>query len=210
MRSNSRAASAPPHGREAVMAAIVAAAAELLVDQSPRDVTVREVAERAGVNHALVHRHFGTKEELLRAVLANRSDAFARDAGTLTGTEPEEMIALLESHADYWRILARFVLDAPDLLADSRPTAAPTILAMVGGTRPNQQARVSATVAGALALGWAVFGPHLDQVLGGPDPTRVRAALARTVRAVLAGEVDGPATARKRRSATGATARRRG
>lgn len=189
------------------MAAIVAAAAELLREQSPREVTVREVAERAGVNHALVHRHFGTKDELLRAVIVARSEAFARDAGELAGTEPTAMLALLERHADYWRILARFVLDAPELLADSRPPAGAMVLAMVGGDRPSERARVSAAVAGALALGWAVFGPHLDQVLGGPDPARVRTEVARTVQAVLAGTASAPATARRRTAASRSASR---
>jgi hypothetical protein len=45
---------------------------------------------------------------------------------------------------------------------------------------------VAAAVAGSLALGWAVFGTHLDEVLGHPDQRRVRELVAGTVRQLLA------------------------
>ena len=103
---------------------------EVLVERSPRELTVRDVAERARVNHALVHRHFGTKDQLLRAVLINRSEAFGRDAAEAR-MDAESMLALLTQHADYWRILARFVLDAPDLL--TQLPAGAMVLARIGG-----------------------------------------------------------------------------
>src|SRR5690242_2767504 len=57
-----------PVGRAEVMAAVLDAATELFADKGPDAVTVREVADRASVNHALIHRHYGTKQELLRVV----------------------------------------------------------------------------------------------------------------------------------------------
>lgn len=170
------------------MTAILDAAGALLVERSPLEVTVRDVAERARVNHALVHRHFGTKDQLLRAVLVSRSEAFGRAAADV-GIDADSMLRLLTQHADYWRILARFVLDAPDLLTDL--PAGSMVLAQIGGSTPNgartaEQARVAAAVAGALALGWAVFGAHLDEVLGHPEQQRVRELVARTVRNLLA------------------------
>lgn len=188
MRTTRATAAPPPRGRDAVMAAILDAAGELLVDRSPREVTVRDVAERARVNHALVHRHFGTKDELLRAVLVRRSEAFGR-AATGVGLDAEAMLALLTRHADYWRILARFVLDAPELLTDL--PAGAMMLARIGGSAPAggraaEDARVAAAVAGSLALGWGVFGTHLDEVLGHPDQRRVRELVAGTVRQLLA------------------------
>jgi AcrR family transcriptional regulator len=40
-------------------------------------VTIRRIAETAGVNHALVHRYYGTKDELLAAVLEQEAEFFA-------------------------------------------------------------------------------------------------------------------------------------
>jgi AcrR family transcriptional regulator len=164
------------------MTAILDAAGELLADRSPRELTVREVAEHARVNHALVHRHFGTKDELLRAVLVRRSEAFGRAAADL-GADADSMLALLTENADYWRILARFVLDAPELLPDL--PAGAMVLARLGGAGA-EDVRVAAAVAGSLALGWAVFGAHLDGALGSPDQQRVRELVAATVRGLLA------------------------
>ena len=184
MRQTRTATAPSPRGRDAVMRAILAAAGELLVERSPREVTVRDVAERARVNHALVHRHFGTKDQLMRAVLVSRSEAFGR-AAKGARTDAQSMLALLTQHADYWRILARFVLDTPELLSADLPAAA-MVLTAIGGEQPDQDSRVAAAVAGSLALGWAVFGAHLDEVLGHPDHQRVREAVAGTVRHVLA------------------------
>ena len=64
-----------PSGRAAVMDAILDAATELFADRGPNAVTVRSIAERAGINHALVHRYFGTKEDLIGAVVGARAGA---------------------------------------------------------------------------------------------------------------------------------------
>ena len=48
---------------------ILDSAQELFAKQGPRAVTVRQVAEHAGVSHALVHKYFGSKDDLIKAVL---------------------------------------------------------------------------------------------------------------------------------------------
>jgi len=51
--------------REAAQTALLDAAEELLIDAGYAGITTRKVAERAGVNHGLVHYYFGSIEELL-------------------------------------------------------------------------------------------------------------------------------------------------
>lgn len=48
--------------------ALIQAAAELLEDRQPGQVSLREVSERAGVSHAAAYRHFQDKAELFAAV----------------------------------------------------------------------------------------------------------------------------------------------
>jgi AcrR family transcriptional regulator len=56
---------------EATRALLTSAATALIVERGWGSVTTRAVAERAGVNQALVHYHFGSMDNLLReAVLA--------------------------------------------------------------------------------------------------------------------------------------------
>ena len=60
----------PGRGREATTAAILDAAEELFSADGFEAVTVRAIAESAGVSHALVHRYLGSKAEIFRAVLS--------------------------------------------------------------------------------------------------------------------------------------------
>lgn len=59
-----------PNGRAEVVAAATRAAADLFAEKNPTHVSVREIAARAGVSHALVHRYMGSKEDILKAALA--------------------------------------------------------------------------------------------------------------------------------------------
>ena len=58
-----------PTGRVEIEEAAIIAAADQLASLGPSQMTVRGVAEAAGVNHALVHRHLQTKERLIKGAL---------------------------------------------------------------------------------------------------------------------------------------------
>ena len=57
------------HGRREAVGALLDAAECLLVEQGYGAVTTRNLAERAGVNHGLVHYYFGSMEEVMVQVL---------------------------------------------------------------------------------------------------------------------------------------------
>ena len=57
-------------GREATTGAILEAAQELFSERGDHAVSVREIAEHAGVTHALVHQYVGRKADIFRTVLA--------------------------------------------------------------------------------------------------------------------------------------------
>jgi TetR/AcrR family transcriptional regulator, repressor for neighboring sulfatase len=56
-------------GERTADAALLASAMELFAGHGPASVSIRDVARHAGVNHGLVHRHFGNKEDLIAAAL---------------------------------------------------------------------------------------------------------------------------------------------
>jgi AcrR family transcriptional regulator len=58
---------------EAVRADLLTATVELLSQRPARDVTVREIAERAGVQHSMITRHFGSKRALVAEAVAQVS-----------------------------------------------------------------------------------------------------------------------------------------
>lgn len=67
--------------------------------------TTRDIAERSGVNKALIHYHFGSKEELLSAVLdgyyarlgAALAAALARPAGSFEA----QVLQVVDAYADF-------------------------------------------------------------------------------------------------------------
>ena len=75
-----------PVGRDEVVQATIRAATQLFAERNPSQVSVREIATRAGVSHALVHRYLGTKDDIFRAALAlDRQEAaeyWINDHGT--------------------------------------------------------------------------------------------------------------------------------
>ena len=96
-------------GREATTAAILDAAEELFSANGFKAVTVRAIAERAGVSHALVHRYLGSKGEVFRAVLARNQGiilAAAPDNPDLLATTSLIMREGLTNHRRYVRLIA--------------------------------------------------------------------------------------------------------
>ena len=80
---------------------IVEAAREVLVERGYGDTGTRAVAERAGVQLSLVHYHFGSKQQLLVAVLEHENQQLLERQQRLYG-EPGPL-------ADKWRTACEFL-----------------------------------------------------------------------------------------------------
>jgi len=177
-----------PVGRDAVVTAVLGAAGELFAERGPAATSIRDIAARSGVNHGLVYRHFGTKEQLVAAVLDHLSDevAAAVDADPTAPT----MDPAIERH---WRVLARSILDGYPVGQLQRRF--PYVSGLVDRARPANadelDARIAAGNAVALQLGWRVFEPFLRAAAGLdelPD-TRLREAINRTTTTLLQSHV---------------------
>jgi AcrR family transcriptional regulator len=86
-------------GREALLRA----ARALMAERGLPRVTVREVAERAGVGPGLVHYYFGGKQELLRAVVGSVAGEMlerVRKAASAPGTTEERLRGLLRASVE--------------------------------------------------------------------------------------------------------------
>ncbi|MFV0458800.1 MAG: TetR/AcrR family transcriptional regulator [Actinomycetales bacterium] len=98
-----------PGGRTArTRAAVLDAAAALLVETPPGDLTVDQIATRAGVNPTTIYRKWGTKEALLVDVLMRLSHERleAPDTGSLRG----DLVAVVGAVADFLRTPAGYAL----------------------------------------------------------------------------------------------------
>ena len=162
-----------PTGRDAVRKALIEAAARLFAQRGFGNVSVREIAAEAGVNHGLVHRHFGSKEGLVTAVFIRLSSgldrALGKDADDLTLPElVQRTFATTRAHRLYWQVLAHAILEGmqPAELQQSFPVVARIVAAFERERRLPIDSASAAAFAVALGLGMLLFEPYLRAATG--------------------------------------------
>ena len=171
-----RARAARPYGSPAVQEALIAAATRLFAQFGPGAVSIREIAAEARVNHGLVHRHFGSKEALLGAVM----ERLARDLAEEMRARPSrlhrpgrQVFLATRTQGAFWRIMAH------SLLEERRPGEIqrdyPVMTALVRAVRmdqvkgrfdPKLEGRALVAATAAMALGWLLFEPFLTASTG--------------------------------------------
>lgn len=145
------------------MAAVLDAAADLFAERGPAATSIREIAARANVNHGLVFRHFGAKQQLVGAVLNHL--ATARAGLVQTGAPAAEVEQAAYRHM---QVIARALLDGYPVgqLQEQFPGA----LEALGEARPghdwSQSERLVAAHVLALQFGWRLFEPFLRAATG--------------------------------------------
>jgi AcrR family transcriptional regulator len=173
-----------PHGTDAVIEALVASATQLFSVAGLAKVSVRDIARRAGVNHALVFRHFGSKVGLLNAVLERLGN---RLSTALDDANPREaMTADIQLYAG---ILARALLDGAP--AESYRTGHPIVRRLISEAQSegldDRQAAQLAAVLIALELGWTFYRPFITSATGLDElspPTEIRTAFDATTQLI--------------------------
>lgn len=175
-----------PIGKDEVIAAVLEAAGELFAEKGPAATSIREVAARAGVNHGLLHRHFGSKHRLLAATLQNLADSGA--ALRESGAPLEEIAAAQERQA---RVMVRSTLDGfPVEELQQRFPGMEAFLDVVRAKHSDERtARLLAAHGMALQFGWGLLGPTLRVAFGlqDLDETEIRAAVADQLAKIVAG-----------------------
>jgi AcrR family transcriptional regulator len=173
---------------------LVRAAADLLSEVGPRAVSVRAIAERAEVNHGLVHYYFGGKDALLGEAMAELVERHRRLVDEMTAGRPRPVPLGLSRDMDYLRAVVRCVLDGEMGLAltelrlgASVPRAAlEDVLSSSSGRASTEVITTTVLLAAALEMGWAALEPFLFAVADiGPDEQESVRAIARTYRIVV-------------------------
>jgi TetR/AcrR family transcriptional regulator, repressor for neighboring sulfatase len=155
-----------------VVAAILEAATELFAERGPAATSIRDIAARSKVNHGLVFRYVGTKDQLVGAVL----DHLGATTTALMQADPTapEAERALDRHL---RVMARTLLDGyPAGKLQTRFPGASVLFDRVRATRgPGQEgdrsARLAVANAFALQFGWRLFAPFLRSAAGLDDLT---------------------------------------
>jgi AcrR family transcriptional regulator len=98
-------------GSDAVKAALVDAAAHMLGEVGPRGISIRDVADRAGVNHGQVHHYFGGKRELLKAAMRHLARGHFEHASELAQGSLLPPVLSLADDSEYWRAICQVVME---------------------------------------------------------------------------------------------------
>lgn len=167
---------ATPRGREEVRQSLISAAYKLLTDRPPAQVTTKEIATLAGVNHGQVHHYFESKEQLIAQTLRFGSAPLLK--AMEDGRSPVPVPIRTTTRHPMWRTLAHIA--ATEDWVHEAYGRAPVVLKMVSVVadrmdRPTTCTSVHAQVASvhALELGWAIYRDIIEyslDALGGDVP----------------------------------------
>jgi AcrR family transcriptional regulator len=188
------------------MSEVIANATVQFAALGPDAVSMREIAAASGVNHALIHRYFRSKEDLLRAVLAQAADRLTAVVHELPALRGE--MALLFAAATAldreWRMLAHALLSgrAPDEIRGRSYPVARHLLRMLRAERDRRadiDPRVAVAAIQAFVAGWAVFEGHALAGVGLAPSLRARQQAAILLEAIVDRALDAPPRARRKR-----------
>ena len=155
---------AKPSGTDEVRAAILAAAGRHFARHGTA-ASLRDIATDAQVNLGLIHRHFGNKDDLIRAVLESHANAGAGLASRSTDLAGavQEIFGHNADGGQYIKTLAWLLLENDPI--EQFQTQYPTINALRDlATSEDQQLHLLAAF--ALIYGWTVFGDQLLAAFG--------------------------------------------
>jgi len=144
------------------------------------DVALREIAREANVNHGLVHRHFGTRYDVLVAALRRHSEIgaeFLRDIDDI-----DSAIDKLWTHPNMTassKLLAAALLEGVDPEAIAVGHAFRRLEQLLESDDPASADKRAATAVAisCLTLGWGIFGEYLTANAGVEEPTKLRAGV---------------------------------
>ena len=153
-------------GKEEVVAAVLRSAADLFAERGLAATSIRDIAARSRVNHGLIHRHFGSKDGLVAAVLEYLGDHLAEliadkaDGGKVADAVDRQLRVLAYASLDGYpvgELQGRF----------------PNMGVLIDAVRPQHPSELSARLAAAhtiaLQLGWVLFGDFLRASTGLED-----------------------------------------
>ncbi|WP_291081422.1 TetR/AcrR family transcriptional regulator [Dietzia sp. UBA5065] len=162
-----------PTGRDEVRSAVLREARRLLSERGPR-VPLRDIADAAGVNLGLIHRHVGRKDALLTTVMqeAVRYGATRLENLDDAGEAVRGMLLGATAHPEISRLLAWLALDReaafpPMVDPSERPAAALRRM-----TSPPPAGDVELLLVFTAVYGWPVLRGALLDALDIPEERR--------------------------------------
>jgi AcrR family transcriptional regulator len=160
-----------PRGKDAVIKAIIEAAIPLIAERGVTNVSFRDIAKAANVNHGLITHYFGNKEALMQRVGLHLSDSMFRAAQAGDDNLRALWERIFAENSTQIRAMVRILLDTP---VDKSPKSllfVDEILLWLQSEQkklhlnPNVDPGVVMFMTAALFIGSVVVGPHIKGVL---------------------------------------------
>lgn len=168
-------ANPPPSGREAIVRSLIDAATGLFAEKGLRGVSVRDIGQRAGLNHTLINRYFGSRENLVQVVLHELTNAF--DASAPIPTKDDDLVTASKSvvlafadNAPLWRTMAHALLDNDaDVFAHPEQAGFKRMVMRLrqaqeaGEIRPDVDAGLAVLLGLSTVLGWLLLETRFER-----------------------------------------------
>jgi AcrR family transcriptional regulator len=187
---NRHIADLPPSGD--ARTALVESAVKLFALRGPAAVSVREIARIAGVNHGLVHRHFGSKEALVAEAIEHGSIGLFRAALPAGGFDLDAVVRQVRHESLAPVLIARTLVDDLDLarVRDRFPVVRRLVDAYRDvpqgrGTGTLDDPRLAVAAAVSVTLGSTIWDAPLRAVTGISNDVDLDAAVADIARHLL-------------------------
>jgi len=161
-----------PHGKAAIMQAVIDAAIPLIASKGVLAVSIRDIATAANVNSALIIRHFGSKELMLNKIGDYLGDKTLRSAQDKQRSLDETWESIITDRNLELRAMARILLDTEpnrDLKATSAILAQARSWFQRELKLPEGQGNDSALavyISACLVIGSEVVGSHVLKAMG--------------------------------------------
>ena len=161
-------------GRKNVEKRLIDSAAFLVSSVGPNQLTIRDIADHAGVNHAQIHHYFGGKKGLLIATYKQLAFEHVQQlerrhiSPTNLGDEPLSSIT-----EDYFKAIIRAVLDdqmylvrvqIDSGLSMSRETLN-QLTKLKNQTKPTSEMKSAIAIAMIVEFGLSAMEEYIDEVL---------------------------------------------
>jgi AcrR family transcriptional regulator len=200
-----------PHGAEEVRAALLGAARKRFAEEGPR-ASVRDIADDAQVNSGLVHHYFGTKTDLLGAVMTDLVERAQQGAQPFASFDEALEVLVADSSTgdagsnDYVRIVAWLLLSGEDPRDYQEEFSLPGVAELAGPERRGLLLLLLTAI-----FGWGIFGSHLSSLVGYQSPTSAAKDFTTALQGIASAGQPQPhkTTPRRARTATTKPAQRR-
>ena len=161
-------------GRKNVEKRLIDSAAYLVGSVGPNQLTIRDIAEHAGVNHAQIHHYFGGKKGLLIATYKQLAfdhvQQLERRNVSVTNLGTETLSSVTD---DYFKAIIRAVLDDQMYLVrvqiDSNLSMSRQTLQQLTKIaklkKPNAEAKAAIAIVMCLEFGLAAMETYIEEVL---------------------------------------------